>query len=272
MIKISKSAQAPAILTTKGASETIKLKNTYEANPTQYTSGIAKMTFDSAIYGNSTVKQQLIAEQYGKCCFCESLFVENSFGDVEHFRPKAAYKKKGDKKLTYPGYYWLAYDWNNLIFSCEKCNRTYKKNEFPLKDEATRKSNHAHSNPLDKEDRLLINPVEEDPSLFITFREEIPVAVNGNAKGATSIKIFGLERLNESRLEHLNLLKCILPLASIDENNTVDVDNAARLLKITSEDVVETVKQAKILYHSAAKASAKFAYCVRCKFAYLPTV
>jgi hypothetical protein len=118
----------------------------------------------------------------------------------------------------------------------------------------------------------LINPVEEDPSLFITFREEMPVAVDGNAKGTTSIKVFGLERLNESRLKHLNALKCILPLVNIDENNPSAVDDAAKALKISREDVIETVMQAKALYRSAEKDSAEFAYCVRCKFPNLPTV
>ncbi|MDR0864316.1 MAG: hypothetical protein LBO74_05210 [Candidatus Symbiothrix sp.] len=266
MIKIHKSSNIPSVLTTKGSVETANLINAYHTNPSH------PFSFDQSIYGHSTVKKQLIKEQHEKCCFCEAKFLDNSFGDVEHFRPKAAYKKRGASQLTYPGYYWLAYDWNNLMFSCEKCNRSYKKNEFPLNDETTRKFHHAHPNPLEKEDRLLINPIEEDPSHFITFKEEVPIAINNNLKGQTSIEVYGLERLDNSRLEHLFYLKSILPYANIDEANSVDVNEAAKYLKISTDDVVDLIKNAKALFNSAAKDSAKFALCVRCKFPYLPTI
>jgi uncharacterized protein (TIGR02646 family) len=277
MIRINKSATIPPILTAKGTVETAQLKDTYEANPAKYTSsGLSgkdkhiAMNFKNEIYGDPTVKTQLIKDQHGKCCFCEAKFTDNSYGDVEHFRPKAAYLKKGERKLTYPGYYWLAYEWKNLMFSCEVCNRGYKKNYFPLNDESSRKPNHTHPNPLEEEDCLLINPIEEDPAEFITFREEVPVAIDGNLKGQTSIAVFGLERLNDARLEYLKYLKAALSLANIDETNPSVVVDAASLFQISPDSLIETIQFAKELYRSAAKDSAKFACCVRCKFPDLP--
>lgn len=279
MIRINKTANIPHILSVNGVAETATLINNYNANPIQFTSragvpskSIVKMDFDNNIYGHESVKSQLMMEQHDKCCFCEGKFSDNSFGDVEHYRPKKAYKKRTSKTLTYPGYYWLAYDWHNLMYSCEKCNRKYKRSEFPLDDEATRKPNHAHPNILANEDCLFINPMIEDPSLFITFNEEIPVPVNGNLKGATSIKNYGLERLNESRLENLKAIKIALALINIDENNVAEVAAAAAELKINPADLVESILFAKKLFNSAAKECAKFTYSVRCKFPHLPTI
>lgn len=171
MIQIHKSPNVPQILQQDGNTATTDLTNAYQANPVLFTSRpdvpprqIEKMSFDSSIYGAQSVKAQLIAEQHGKCCFCEAFFSDNSYGDVERFRPKKAYKKLGDRTLTYPGYYWLAYDWHNLMFSCEKCNRKYKRNDFPLNNEGTRALNHHAAHLVRHEDTLLINPLEEDPS------------------------------------------------------------------------------------------------------------
>ncbi len=279
MIKINKTANIPSILSTIGSIETTNLINAYNANPNLYTSRtgvtarhIKKIDFDNKIYGHESVKNQLILEQHDKCCFCEGKFSENSFGDVEHYRPKKAYKKNGVKKLTYPGYYWLAYEWNNLMYSCEKCNRKYKRNDFPLNNETTRKLNHSHHNPLSNEDSLLINPMEEDPSLFITFREEVPIPVNKSLKGSTSIKAYGLQRLNDSRLENLKAIKIALTLVNIDENSTTEVGIAAAELKIAPADLIESVVFAKELFNTAAKDTAKFALCVRCKFPQLPII
>lgn len=279
MIRIHKTAAVPNILITKGVAETTTLINAFTANPTQFKSragvpvkSIVKFKFDNKIYGNETVKTQLIADQHEKCCFCEAKFSDNSFGDVEHYRPKGAYKKNGAKAKTYPGYYWLAYDWNNLLYSCEKCNRKHKKNDFPLNIENTRKPFHNHVNNLVNEDCLLINPNTENPATFFTFKEEVPVPVGGSLKGATSIKAYGLERLNNSRLENLKAIKLALTLVNIDETNVVEVRNAANDLKISSADLVGSIIDAKQLFNSAAKDTAKFAYCVRCKFPHLPIV
>lgn len=279
MIKINKTANIPNVLSTGGITETTNLQNSFTANPNQFTSAvgvptnaITKFQFDNSIYGHDTVKTQLKTDQHDKCCFCEAKFSDNSFGDVEHFRPKGAYKKNGSRNLTYPGYYWLAYDWNNLMYSCEICNRSFKKNQYPLGDETTRKPNHNHLNPLVDEDRLLINPIEEDPSIFITFREEVPVAVNGNLKGSVSIEVYGLERMNNSRLEYLRILDLALIFSQIDPMNNVQVTLAMQTFNFSRQEVIDKISSSVQLRDSAAKDTAKFAHCVRCKFPNLPTL
>lgn len=281
MIKINKSGNVPSILTGIGAIESTNLCNAYTATPTSFTSApgvrarlITKMSFNKKIYGDSSVKQQLEKDQHYKCCFCEGKFSEHSYGDVEHFRPKKAFKKHQQKGLNYPGYYWLAYDWNNLMYSCEKCNRKYKRNDFPLQNEATRSSHHAHANPVVNEDCLLVNPIIENPSQFITFDKGIPKPVNNSLKGKVSIEKYGLDRLNVLRIENLNAVRGALTLSNIDETNLAEVTKLRADLNtsLTEDQFIQSIIDSKKLYNSAAKDTAKFAQSVRCEFPTLPQV
>ena len=78
-------------------------------------------------------KQALLDLFNGKCAFCETPIREGMHGDVEHFRPKggvieedgskAKYLDKKGVERDHPGYYWLAYDWRNLLPSCQLCNQ-----------------------------------------------------------------------------------------------------------------------------------------------------
>lgn len=54
-----------------------------------------------------------------KCAYCES-FIKNSYGEIEHYRPKKSLDlKKCDGTKAY---YWLAFSWDNLLPCCKKCN------------------------------------------------------------------------------------------------------------------------------------------------------
>jgi len=279
MIRINKNPVAPAILLGAGAIKTNSLKKAYSDNPAHYISApgvkiksLTPMDFDSDIYGDSTVKAQLITDQHEKCCFCESKFTDNSYGDVEHFRPKAAYQKLNSTKLNYPGYYWLTYDWNNLMFSCEKCNRSYKRSQFPLQNEGTRKPYHDHPNSIANEDILLINPNEEDPGIHITFIAHEPHPIGNSQRGAKTIDVFKLRRLNGSRLEYLNILKLALTWAKVDVTDEKQINLAMETFAFSRDQVIELANKGNDLYHSAAKDSSKFAHCVRINFPHLPTI
>ena len=279
MIRIHKTAVIPAILSVDGLNKTNDLNAAYTLNPAAYTSApgikiksLTPMDFDRKVYGDSTVKTQLINDQHGKCCFCESKFLETSHGDVEHFRPKTAYQKLNSTKLNYPGYYWLTYNWDNLMFSCEKCNRSYKRNQFPLQNEGTRKLFHDHPNLLFNEENLLINPNFENPGAHITFLQETPHAIDGNVRGAKTIEAFRLDRMNATRLQHLLTLKLALTWSKIDIAKEKEIELAMEAFNFTRDEVIELVTDAMKLYNSAAKNSAKFAHCVRINFPHLPIV
>ena len=69
---------------------------------------------------------------FGKCAYCESLITNNQPGDVDHYRPKGRVMDANNKPVMittalgenpHPGYYWLAYQFSNLLPSCIDCNR-----------------------------------------------------------------------------------------------------------------------------------------------------
>jgi uncharacterized protein (TIGR02646 family) len=222
MIRINNktNSAAPDILITKGAIETEKLK-------TGFDKGAMQFTFDPGIYGNKEVKEKLIQLQGYKCCFCEAKIGHISYGDVEHFRPKGGWVQN-DEEINKPGYYWLAYEWENLLLSCQLCNQRYKKNYFPLINEAERALNHNFS--ISDELPEFIHPANDNPEEFIEFNENEPEAINDNIRGKATIKKLELNRLllNEHRKKTLNMVKDIYDLARDFPDNPPHLKKAAK--------------------------------------------
>lgn len=236
MISIKKSEKPPKILEEKGKQKTKENIKEFSDNRADYENGKKKFEFDSKIYGHETVKETLIKAQHGKCFFCESDFTANAYGDVEHFRPKGGtFQSAKEKKLKVPGYYWLAYDWKNLFFSCQICNQSYKKNLFPLENPKDRAV--SHDSDLSKEKPLLINPETEKPEDFISFRGEIAFAIDGNIRGKTTIEVSGIGRtkLNEKRLEFLSVLKSLYEIANL-KPPIPESSRASKLLELHQKD------------------------------------
>jgi uncharacterized protein (TIGR02646 family) len=271
MIKIKKSDNPPRKLIKEGKDETDTNKKLYDADPDAYQSGKKKFKFKKSIYGHKTVKEQLITEQFGKCCFCEADFTSNSYGDVEHFRPKGGYQQRKNDRVKKSGYYWKAYDWDNLFFSCQVCNSRHKKNYFPLEDENQRAI--CHHDDIVKERPLLVHPSADDPEQHIGFREE--VCFYRDEKGKKSISAFGINRdkLLEARREFLNSVKNNHFLAKLDfENSTPEVKEfILSRFNGTEKEFLELVRKARRFINQAAKASAPFAGMVRHKYPDLPT-
>lgn len=165
------------------------------------------------------IYKHLDSDFHGKCAYCESLIAANQPGDIEHFRPRGKVTNmenkpimvdKGNGLEPHPGYYWLAYDWQNLLLSCRDCNSISKSkstgkligkgNRFPVKNfRAIRPGEEIREEPL------LIHPVLEDPEEHLEVDETgIMKAKTGSEKGKTCIDIFGLndrEALQVARKE-----------------------------------------------------------------------
>ena len=129
----------------------------------------------ATIYKADDVRDQLVADQHSKCAYCECSLTKE-YNDVEHYRPKSIY-------------YQLGHEWTNLLYACPKCNRSCKRDEFPLKDESQR-GNIAHEEPL------IINPTTEDPSEHIVYNRYmmVPLLIDGveDQKGRTTIDLLKL--------------------------------------------------------------------------------
>jgi uncharacterized protein (TIGR02646 family) len=197
MIRVFKPTIIPTILETRGMEATRRLCEAVER-------GELSLGFDERIYADRTVKDALIAAQHGKCCFCESkIGIE---GDVEHFRPKAAFRQSENAPLEKPGYYWLAYSWNNLLLCCTQCNQREKKNFFPLAPNHQR-ARHPNDS-LSAEQSLFLDPSVDDPAEHLYFdRHDI---LWRTERGQVTIQELGLDRIDrglyERRREHLKNL------------------------------------------------------------------
>jgi hypothetical protein len=97
----------------------------------------------------SDLKWWLVENVFNKrCAYCESpLIFDRSRGDAEHYRPKGSViwrDDNGDESraqcelhdgeiIDHPGYFWLAYDWRNLVPACADCNSgNGKVDQFPV--------------------------------------------------------------------------------------------------------------------------------------------
>ena len=230
MIRTVRPDQAPDVLLNAGERETRLNCESYDLNGEAYRSGSATFTFRRSIYAHKAVKNALLEAQHKKCCYCESKFRSSSPGAVEHFRPKGSVKQEPKKIMLYPGYYWLAYSWNNLFVSCEVCNSSYKRSLFPLADEAARAR--SHHDDIGTETPIFIDPAGEDPRRHIRFRgAEVEHLTD---RGLRTIRGFGLRRdeLEDARAEVLEPLAVLYSVIE-DLNGKVQspkVERARRML------------------------------------------
>jgi hypothetical protein len=150
-----------------------------------------------------------------KCAYCECKLGHNFAVQVEHYRPKGCLTDAGD--TGHPGYFWLAYEWWNLLPTCNNCNTWHtdplsgqrsaaKSTAFPI--QGTRVS--APSEQPDQwqaelaaEDPLLLNPYFHEPDEHIDFDCETGVPIHTTPSGQTTIDLCDLRRqsLCERRLE-----------------------------------------------------------------------
>jgi len=208
MIRIHKSA-VPRTLISKGKKATAAHRKAFAAGRAGFRSGAKKFDFDRDIYAADDVKLALRTDQADKCVFCEAKIMHVTPGDVEHFRPKSAIRQARPDPLTYPGYYWLAYDWSNLLLACSACNSRHKGNLFPLVDPTKRCR--SHRGKLNNEEPLFLNPAEVDPSSQVEYVGEIIHPRNGSRNGQVTIDELSLNRteLVEHRLTLLRLLQTL---------------------------------------------------------------
>ncbi|MBA1445844.1 MAG: hypothetical protein M3H12_08800 [Chromatiales bacterium] len=154
-------------------------------------------------YGHGTVREGLHTIYGNKCAYCEGNYIAGSPPRIDHFRPK----NKIAEDPEYKGYFWLTYEWTNLIQACERCNRT-KSNHFPLADEKTRVPGNSvrittglphpdwlnpHQPLLAGEKRLLLHPEWDAVETHFFYTPD--GRMHGKTEqGNKSIETYGLNR------------------------------------------------------------------------------
>ncbi|MFC0518957.1 HNH endonuclease [Mucilaginibacter angelicae] len=157
--------------------------------------------FSSSIYRHPTVLAELSRIYYNKCAFCESDTTAGAPMQVEHYRPKKAVV---GAVPAHTGYYWLAYQWSNLLLSCASCNNK-KRNHFPVngmrvaappfvQNALDTTACQANSPDLLGELAELINPeLEQNPMVHFEFYPDGTIMGN-TPQGLQTIRVCGLDR------------------------------------------------------------------------------
>jgi uncharacterized protein (TIGR02646 family) len=135
---------------------------------------IYRDSYDTPDGKRSRVEDQLAKVYEYKCAYCERICK----ADIEHYRPKAGVTEAWD----HPGYYWLCYEWSNLLPACVTCNREgAKHNQFPIlgtrvyppvlsmESGLNMKDLMAYSSPLINEKPYLLHPEIDRPENFFSF-------------------------------------------------------------------------------------------------------
>ena len=174
------------------------------------------------VYAHNEVKAALEKLFHDKCAYCERN-IESM--EVEHFRPAGRVAECKD----HPGYYWLAYDWNNLYLSCTPCNQRRRDNprwgdrvrlpaagkydQFPLLDESTRAM--IPGADLNREQKLLIDPCTDDPEEYFGYDPFGGIISLKDPVGSKTIEICHLtrRRLKDSRRRVIESVKCVMKVA-----------------------------------------------------------
>lgn len=190
--------------------------------------GKFKYEFEEDIW--SDMKNWLLANFFHfKCAYCEQS-LKTQPRHAEHFRPKAQVKRgkrkahvkdDNDQETAHPGYFWLAYHWQNLLPSCTFCNTINgKKDKFPVLNDyasmmrqlAAEVFNHLQQRiirsqnfdevyylqPSDLdliEGRALLHPCLDDPQKYLTFNELGIAVALGDGK-EKEIAEFSIETYN----------------------------------------------------------------------------
>lgn len=147
-------------------------------------------TFKPKLWGD--LKTHLFELFHGKCAYCEAKVQHVDHGAVEHYRPKKAVTEDP----SHPGYYWLAYDVQNLLPACGLCNEGGgKMNQFPLEG-----GTHARDAAAVVDERpMLLHPYRDDPRKHLQFLPKGMVK-GKTPRGGETIRICRLRRLRDERI------------------------------------------------------------------------
>lgn len=159
-----------------------------------------KRDFDKKIL--SDLKKWLLNNVfYNKCALCEyNVVLDYRYRDFEeHYRPKSEVTEEDGVPVLmpdghpHPGYYWVAYDWQNMFPLCAQCIRNGKGTKFPIEAErVSDPSKGPDTKSLNEvEVPRLLNPYRDHPAEHLKFGVKGTVAAL-SPKGHATIEVLHL--------------------------------------------------------------------------------
>jgi uncharacterized protein (TIGR02646 family) len=143
------------------------------------------------------MKDELFRLYHGKCVYCESPLLVSSWDQLDHFRPKNAVLDEHKRPICidragkrHPGYYWLAYEWTNLLPSCAVCNQR-KGAIFPVLP------NSVHAKVPGKESGekpIFLHPARDDPADHFEYVPTTGWLQSKTSRGEACINLLDLNR------------------------------------------------------------------------------
>lgn len=177
-------------------------------------------------------KEKLEEIYHNKCAFCDTKYGVNTYTEVEHYRPKAQNM-----------YYWLAYEWSNLVPACRKCNNS-KLDKFPIlaskilippieNGKLDKAKCLADSDFLLNEQPYILHPEIDNPEEFFNFK------IDENKKG---IKINGFD---EKGRGNKTIDACVLNREELilDRQERVIDDIVESILSILDPEIPNEIKK-----------------------------
>jgi uncharacterized protein (TIGR02646 family) len=211
----------------------------------------------------STVREKLNEFYFSKCAYCETFCK----AEIEHYRPK----KGVTEDNLHNGYYWLCYEWSNLVPSCRYCNTEGGKgNQFPIKGTRVNlppfdvhlklDKEQIRANALLSEQPYLLHPEIDNPVNYLDFKIDSHgqgVEIQGidgiNQRGDQTIKICNLNREYLKLARKKNVIdEVVFLLNSYFElwaNNLISIENLPKALILAFEEMTEKSKNIELEYH-----------------------
>ena len=198
MIHIDRPSEKPAALISEKSIDSVKKLREYYRYDVEKR-GQSRLLLDEWIW-NETIPD-LYRLFSGKCSYCERTTSQEE-ALVDHFRPFSDVIGL-ENKIFKDGYWWLAFDWDNLYLACRNCLSS-KSNHFPVfGDHALAE---ARGVDLHAEHALLIDPCYDQPDKYLTYDsdgfvksiepEDLDSRANfgDNSRGQITIETIGLNR------------------------------------------------------------------------------
>jgi len=192
---------------------------------------------------------------HSKCWYCETSQIRSDM-PVDHFRPKNRVAECQD----HPGYWWLAFDWENYRYSCTYCNERRidvvngtdggKWDHFPIFQPPPWVTTETGDWHLERP--KLLDPMNLDDTKLVTFHENgfsrETYQDDGDENFIRAKESIGLYHLNHIRtvrarktiaISIKNNFNRIQQLLTLDQTNPIIIDE----IRQKKAEIIRSVRQ-----------------------------
>lgn len=191
----------------------------------------------------------LAKRSHGKCWYCESNELRSD-NPIDHFRPKGKVAECSD----HPGYWWLAFDWENYRFACTYCNSRRvdvktaggKQDHFPVFTPPDWNKSEDEENV---ERPKLLDPIDEDDYKFLTFNkngEACPSSSDENSeeylKAKESVEKYHLNHVPTKKARKAIRQRIRQIIADTNELLEQGIDMKSRQIKSNKKELIKLIR------------------------------